>query len=203
MDMRIRCRSVTLRDRCEADLEDILRWNTVQIWWKDWDAPWENTPPRPGENAAARDARIRKALRDRYERPLPELRTVLEVDGPGGVHLGWTNRYLIGPARDRLAIGIDLPDLACGGRGVATIAFALHAEFRFKTEGCPRLYTETWSGNLPMVGLAMRAGFVECEREVGRREVRQRSYDALCFVLTRERLWAKCPWLLEAELPLE
>lgn len=199
--MILRCRAVSLRDRCESDLEDHLSWNTVKTWWKLWDAPWENAPVLSDEDPRQRDERIRGKLREHLAKPIPAVRLHFEVDGPGGVHLGWTNRHRAGEDGSLIAIGIDLPDVDRGARAAGTTAFALHAAYRFRVDGCSELYSTTWSGNLPMIGLAVRVGFEECACEAGAREVRGRTYDALRFVLRQDRLWRRCPWLQEAELP--
>jgi RimJ/RimL family protein N-acetyltransferase len=201
MEQILRCRSVVLRDRRESDIDDYIRWNTEKTWWRDWDAPWENAPPRPGEEPEQRIARIRGLLMAALSRPLPPVRRSFEVIGLEDVHLGWVNSYHTGNEGKLIAIGIDLPDLEQGGPGIGTIAFSLKAAYRMRMDGIAELYTETWSGNLPMIGLAKRVGFVECRRSIRSREVRGRVYDGLRFVVDHERLYRHCPWLKEAELP--
>ena len=39
--MRIEFGSITLRDMVESDIEDYVRWFTVEREWENWDAPWE------------------------------------------------------------------------------------------------------------------------------------------------------------------
>ena len=39
--MEFKFRNVVLRDMGEADIEDEIRWNTVETQWAQWDAPWE------------------------------------------------------------------------------------------------------------------------------------------------------------------
>jgi RimJ/RimL family protein N-acetyltransferase len=199
--MILRCRFVTLRDKSPADIEDYVRWNTVRTEWQEWDAPWEHTPSPPGEDPLQGALQAKETFLKTMEKPLPPVRHRFEVEGSGGVHLGWTNHYRAGEDKSLLAIGIDLPDVERGARGAGTIAFALHAAYRFLMDGGAELYTETWSGNLRMIGLASRVGFVECARRVGCREVRGSTYDALRFILRPDRLRERCPWLKEAILP--
>ena len=51
----------------------------------------------------------------------------------------------------------------------------------FIERGVDELYTQTWSGNVLMVRCAEKLGFVECDREVGEREVDGQKYDGLTF----------------------
>lgn len=189
----LRCRGVVLRDKTLEDIEDYVRWFCTPMDWQRWDAPWERTDELPDPQ------RKRARLLEFFPRNLPEIRTAFEIDGPSGAHLGWTNRYRTQDPPELIAIGINLPDVDRGGRGVGTVAFALHAAYRFRRDGLTELYAETWSGNLRMLGLARRVGFVECARRPLVREVRGKVYDGLRFALTEERLYDRCPWLREAE----
>lgn len=44
---------VILRDFIESDIEDYVRWETVETEWKLWDAPWEHVGQADGQRAAA------------------------------------------------------------------------------------------------------------------------------------------------------
>ena len=39
--MRIEFENIILRDMIESDIEDYVRWFTVEREWENWDAPWE------------------------------------------------------------------------------------------------------------------------------------------------------------------
>ena len=39
--MRIEFENIVLRDMIESDIEDYVRWFTVEREWENWDAPWE------------------------------------------------------------------------------------------------------------------------------------------------------------------
>src|SRR5690606_7769619 len=41
--------SIILRDFCEADITDYIRWMTEETAWQDWDAPWEKGLPFDAE----------------------------------------------------------------------------------------------------------------------------------------------------------
>ena len=51
--------------------------------------------------------------------------------------------------------------------------------------GVDELYTQTWSGNVRMIRCAEKLGFVECNRNVGTREVDGQKYDGLTFRLEK------------------
>ena len=38
--MKIEYKNIVLRDEVIADIEDDIRWNTVETEWSLWDAPW-------------------------------------------------------------------------------------------------------------------------------------------------------------------
>ena len=42
--MKIEYKDIILRDMTEEDIEDYIRWNTVETDWANWDAPWESLP---------------------------------------------------------------------------------------------------------------------------------------------------------------
>ena len=42
--MKIEYKNIVLRDMTEKDIDDDIRWNTVETDWADWDAPWEALP---------------------------------------------------------------------------------------------------------------------------------------------------------------
>ena len=42
--MKIEYKDIILRDMTEADIEDDIRWYTVETDWSNWDAPWEPLP---------------------------------------------------------------------------------------------------------------------------------------------------------------
>ena len=48
------------------------------------------------------------------------------------------------------------------------------------------LHTQTWSGNIRMLRCAEKLGFVECNRNVGAREVDGKKYDGLTFRLKKK-----------------
>ena len=51
--MRIEFENIILRDIIESDIEDYVRWFTVEREWENWDAPWEKEDTDEEMNAEA------------------------------------------------------------------------------------------------------------------------------------------------------
>lgn len=186
--MELRYREIVLRDMVEADIDDQIRWWTVDTDWGDWDAPWK--PLNPID-----PVQYRQKLQNQIAQPKQGHRWSLEITTASGVHIGKTNSYLIDEQWNWLSLldvapgqrvfhtlGIDLMEKDYWGSGLGTqalAAFILH----HLDHGIRELCLQTWSGNLRMVRCADKLGFAECHREVGYREVRGEIYDGLTFRL--------------------
>lgn len=190
--LEIKYKNIILRDMVESDIDDEIRWWTVDTDWGDWDAPWEPlTPIDPVQH--------RQKLLDKITQPKHGHRWSMEIATADGVHIGKTNSYLIDERYDWISLldvapgqqvfhtlGIDLMEKAFWGSGLGTqalAAFILH----HLDHGLRDLCLQTWSGNVRMVRCAEKLGFVECHREVGNREVRGKTYDGLTFRLDVQR----------------
>ena len=200
--MELKYHNIILRDMEERDIDDEIRWNTVQTEWGLWDAPWETEEEL---KAFDPEAHRQKEL-EWIAGPQPDHRRCLEIDTWDGVHLGAVSCYCIdgdcnwlekapdaGEERQkaRWAVGLDIcePSYWNGGWG----AQALAAFIRYHLDGgCTELYTQTWSGNVRMTALAEKLGFRECRRKAGIRQVRGETYDALTFRLDRAAFGAYC-----------
>lgn len=89
--MEFRDRNVVLRDMREADIEDEIRWNTLETQWAQWDAPWESLEELKHFDPDAH----RRAELEYLKKPKPELRSTLEMDTETGVHIGSTASYFV------------------------------------------------------------------------------------------------------------
>ncbi len=188
--MKLESGSIILRDMIESDIEDYVRWFTVEREWENWDAPWEK------EDTC--EETERKKWAEYYEsvRALPEdaLRWKFEIEW-NGRHIGWVSSYRIdenyewvGKSEDGQtvyrAVGIDICEPDLHGKGIGTKALRAFMNYYFEN-GANELYTQTWSGNVRMIRCAEKLGFAECGRDVGDREVRGRKYDGLTFRITK------------------
>ncbi|HOG01451.1 MAG: hypothetical protein BWY35_01838 [Firmicutes bacterium ADurb.Bin248] len=191
--MRLIDEKVILRDMIASDVEDRVRWETIETEWLGWDAPWENDPANvyyvPFDEAALRRSCAGKLSRAR-EDDEPRASFEICVNDAAQTHIGWCNSYRIdeqcfySPAGDRLAIGIDIPPAQARHKGYATAAWRLFIGYLIEN-GASEVYTQTWSGNIRVLGLIEKLGFVEIDRKQGIRHVRGARYDALTFRLTK------------------
>jgi len=85
-----------------------------------------------------------------------------------------------------VAVGLDIPPRDKRGRGYGKAALCAYMDYLFDKLDVDVLYTQTWSGNLPMISLAAKIGFAEVRRIKDLREVDGKRYDALTFAITRE-----------------
>ena len=190
--MEIQFENIVLRDMVESDIEDYVRWFTTEIEWSDWDAPWE---PVSGDAAEER-----KGWTEYYGsvKDLPDdvRRWKFEIEW-NGRHIGWVSSYPIdenfewlGEIQDgqtvHRAIGIDICEPGVWGNGIGTKVLRAFINYYFAS-GVTELYTQTWSGNTRMIRCAEKLGFVECNRNVGTRQVDGKIYDGLTFRLKKEK----------------
>ncbi len=184
--MKIEFENIALRDMIEPDIEDYVRWFTVNREWEDWDAPWEKEDT---DEITEREkwTEYYEAMKDR---PEDALRWKFEIEWKGR-HIGWVSSYRIdenyewiGKIKDGqtvyIAIGIDICEPDLYGNGIGTNALRAFINYCFEN-GMNELYTQTWSGNVRMIRCAEKLGFVECNRNVGAREVAGQKYDGLTF----------------------
>lgn len=188
--MKIEFNNIILRDMIKSDIEDYVRWFTVEREWENWDAPWEKEDT--DEEAE------RKKWTEYYEsvKDLSDdtLWWKFEIEW-NDRHIGWVSSYSIdenyewiGKPKDGQiayrAIGIDICEPDLWGDGIGTNALRDFMSYYFEN-GVNELYTQTWSGNVKMIRCAEKLGFVECDKDVGAREVDGQKYDGLTFKIKR------------------
>ena len=172
---------IVLRDMIESDIEDYVRWFTTETEWSDWDAPWEPVGSNPEEE--------RKSWTEYYgsvkDLPPDAPRQKFEIDLDGR-HVGWVSRYYdldyVENPEKIPAVGIDIPEPDARGKGAGTEALRQFIDY-LKAHGARRVFTQTWSGNVRMLRVAQKLGFVPyaCAKDL--RTVRGRKYDALTLKL--------------------
>lgn len=169
---------VYLRTVQTEDIEDYIRWYTTETEWMNWDAPWED--PSSIDEITAR-------LRKRIDHQNP---SVLEICLETGEHIGWVGSYYVDNNSAKTAVGIDIPEEKFRGRGIGSRALKQWITYLFaKYPEIERLYTQTWSGNERMIGLAEKLGFQEIHRRMGVRKVRGEFYDAITYEITRDKFF--------------
>lgn len=186
--MDIKYRDIILRDMIESDIEDWIRWDSVDTEWMKWDAPDEPTEPIDPDE-------YRKDLLEFVSTPRDNgFRNFFELATAEGRHIGRINSYALGEdyawkswpetmdEKFTVAIGIDICDSQVWGRGYGTLAISAFAK-HFLDNGITEICIQTWSGNVRMIRCAQRIGFVECNRIVGNRHIRGGTYDSLTFRL--------------------
>lgn len=175
-----------LRDMKQSDIENYVRWFTTQTSWGLTDAPWEPFESSPEEE--------RKSWIEYYEQmqnaPSEYVRWKFEIE-VDGIHIGWVSAYKntewFPNPNEHYAIGIDIADDDYRGKGYGTIALQKFIDY-YRKKGEKTIYTQTWSGNLPMIAVAKKLGFSEVARKVGFREVNGIKYDALTYELKLDLL---------------
>ncbi|GAA0124762.1 GNAT family protein [Clostridium sp. CTA-19] len=179
---------IFLRDACVEDIDDYIIWNTKEVEWQDWDAPWEKE-----ENVNIGELKIE--LLKKLNKDLPKIRSRLEVCYVNGEHIGWVSSYFIDGNKTKFAIGIDIVNNEFRNKKLGEAAFSLFISYVLKSKQSLDIYTQTWSGNERMIGLAKKCGFKEVNREINIRKVRGNLYDGLTFKLNKELFWNRFKYL--------
>lgn len=179
---------IILRDFIERDILEYIYWATTETEWQLWDAPWEHE----GGDKNFSSKKFEDAKLDMLSKPNDEnkIRNRFEICINDSIesHIGWTSSYYIDKNYEyttdegMYAIGIDIPNISFRKKGYATEALNLFIDYLI-SEGVKEIYTQTWSGNERMIGLAKKLGFEECHRIEKKHWVRGKVYDSLTFKL--------------------
>lgn len=196
--MELKFRDICLRDMRESDIDDEIRWNTVETEWALWDAPWEMEVELPKFDPEAYRREAEKELRE----PKEDFRWGFELDTAQGIHIGSVNSYLIDENWEWIScsrvkpgqktyrtLGIEINAHRFWSGGLGTQALAAFVKYHLD-HGFSELCLQTWSGNIRMIRCAKRLGFEVCHRETGNRQVRGETWDGLTFLLNVERFQA-------------
>lgn len=185
---------VILRDFQESDIAKRILWETEETEWQSWDAPWEYeqlTAEQKQKNLEKYIQTMQRWVEKYKAMPDTEVRTGFQICTLRNEYIGWCNAYRMdedftyAPDGQKCAVGIDIPDTSQRGKGCAFHALCLFIDYLL-THGEEELYTQTWSDNLRMLGLAEKLGFRECCRKSGIRTVRGKAYDGLTLLLDRD-----------------
>lgn len=157
--MELTGKKIKLRAFKESDIDDVIHWMLYEKEWQNWDAPWESS-----------DDFDQDAYRERCQRDLESRKDItfyhrLEIEVvESGEHIGSVNSYYIDDRFDYtrgegyLTIGIDIIDPANRRQGYGTEAWLLFIRYALE-HGFEEVYTQTWSGNYPVLALMEKIGF--------------------------------------------
>lgn len=194
--MKIEYKDIILRDMTEADIEDDIRWYTLETDWSNWDAPWEPLP-----DISDTDAYRKKELLKLAE-PKDKIRWGFEIETAEGNHIGTVSSYMINENFEWISVkdikpgdkafrtvGISICESSFCGKGFGTKALAAFVNY-YLENGEDEIYCQTWSGNIRMVKCAEKLGFEICKRKIDYREVNGKKYDGLSFRLSKEKFYS-------------
>lgn len=196
--MRIEYKNIILRDMVTSDIEDDIRWKTIDTEWTLWDEPWNED----GFDEPIDIEELRLSGQKEFEKIMilsqeNSFRWCLEIDYEDGTHIGTVDSYLIDESFNKVtdqeiqdenmfyAIGIAIFEPSYWNRGLGTQALLAYVEHHLEHQHNP-LYIQTWSGNHRMVRSAEKIGFYVCDRKTNLREVRGAMYDGLTLRLDGE-----------------
>ena len=189
--MELKNNLVILRDFIKSDIENRVYWETVENEWQLWDAPWEYEGKEKDELIRdLEEYKTKMLLLVAEQKDENDLRTGFQIciNDDTKTYIGWCNSYNINEnfeiiqTKGHCAIGINIPAMIARGKGFATSAMVLFIHYLMKNE-VSEIYTQTWSGNKQMVGLATKIGFEECMRKSNIYELHGKLYDDLTFRL--------------------
>ena len=193
--MKIEYKDIILRDMEEADIEDDIRWYTVETDWSNWDAPWEPLP-----DISDTDSYRKKELLKLAE-PKDKIRWGFEIETAEGNHIGTVSSYMINENFEWISVkdikpgdkacrtvGISICESSFCEKGFGTKALAAFINY-YLENGEDEIYCQTWSGNIRMIKCAEKLGFEVCKRKTDYREVNGKKYDGLTFRLNKEKFY--------------
>ncbi|MBQ5733829.1 MAG: GNAT family protein [Lachnospiraceae bacterium] len=190
--MEICGEKVILRDLTKEDIEKRLYFNTVDTEWQMWDSPWQYegmTKEEKEYELSEMKESMENWLKKNKNMPDTDRRYEFQIaDKVTGECIGWCIAYHINDdyeydtRGEYIAVGIDLPPEDMRGKGYGMEALGMFIEYLKKVFDA-RIYTQTWSGNVAMVRLAGKLGFVECNRVAGIYEKDGIVYDEVTYRL--------------------
>lgn len=167
---------VILRRFEPNDITKIKYFFEVANSWKQTDAPWEDW-------SYNENYELNRRLQKTSHNPCFEFEIIYNNE-----HIGWISSYYMTDdfkwndfeKTDKIAVGIDIADSKYRGLKIGKEAYKQYINY-YKNLGFTELYTQTWSGNIPMINLAKSLGFEEINRYKDLRTVNGKKYDALTF----------------------
>lgn len=185
--MQLENNKIILRDMQESDIDDIIYWNTIETEWMLWDAPWEHQKDEPYDWQQYRITKL-KQIKEQKDNSNVRSRLEICINNENKTHIGYISSYRINEQYkiddhgSLLAIGMDICSTAYRRKGYGSSSYQLFIQY-LQEHGIQKIYTQTWSGNIPLIKMVEKLGFQECYRYEKIRHVRGELYDGLTFVL--------------------
>ena len=188
---KLETKDLILRDICEEDLKKHYTWLTHDTEWWNWDASYWQYQNLSEEQLAIEIPKLMDSMRNFLQmvsqKKPDDVRYSFQIElKQTGEYIGWISCYCIGEnfvATDDdalYAFGIDIPEKKYRSKGLGFQAFSAAIEY-YKAHGIDEVYTQTWSGNSPMIRLAQKIGFKLVDVKRDAREHNGKKYDALTF----------------------
>ena len=185
--MQIESKKIILRKMIVADIDDVIYWNSEATEWMNWDAPWERDEDEAYDWEAYRKRKLEEIITNKEEDSL-QMSLEVCINNEEQTHIGGVacyfinDEYRIDEKGKKIAIGMVINEEKYRGYGYGKESFLTYIHY-LQSLGYEEIYTQTWSGNIPMIKMAENLGFKECNRYVDLREVRGKRYDGLTFVM--------------------
>ena len=188
---KLETKDLILRDICEEDLKKHYTWLTHDTEWWNWDASYWQYQNLSEELLAIEIPKLMDSMRSFLQmvsqKKPDDVRYSFQIElKQTGEYIGWISCYCIdenfvATEDDALyAFGIDIPEKKYRSKGLGFQAFSAAIEY-YKAHGIDEVYTQTWSGNTPMIRLAEKIGFKLVDMKKDAREHNGKKYDALTF----------------------
>ena len=188
---KLETKDLILRDICEEDLKKHYTWLTHDTEWWNWDASYWQYQNLSEEQLAIEIPKLMDGMRNFLQmvsqKKPDDVRYSFQIElKQTGEYIGWISCYCIdenfvATDEDALyAFGIDIPEKKYRSKGLGFQAFSAAIEY-YKAHGIDEVYTQTWSGNTPMIRLAQKIGFKLVDVKKDAREHNGKKYDALTF----------------------
>lgn len=184
--MKIETHGIVLRDISIHDIDTMVEWFIVETEWMKWNGPWDYEGDYHFDEEEFRSKKENRAL-SVEQLADSEIRDYFVICDTFDSIIGDCSSYYIDEQYKindngaKLAVGINLASIKNRGQGVGFRALSMLIEYYFD-RGYQELFVQTWSGNIPMIKLAHKLGFMECNRFIDLRKVNGKLYDGLTFV---------------------
>ncbi len=183
----LQSKTIILRNWIEDDIKIYKHWMQPQFEWNKFDGPYYPFPSE--EEIKLRIKNIENKItintNDKlFKHPFDDL---VIADKQTNLMIGRVNRYWECKETNSISIGIGIYDDKFWSKGIGTEALGLWCDYLFdKIPKIVRLGFSTWSGNLGMINLGIKLGFLEEARIRKARIVNERYYDSVSFGILRE-----------------